>query len=149
MIQHTEEGREIISKFENLTAWDKGDILKYLVEHTMTEDEIEKYFIEGTGYVKYDDIDFAREVVENHQEDEVLDNMDDWEILDYLLRSFDSDANASNLADWMEKMYAEDVARALSRVGDKHIKEILECLYNNHSSKVVKMLKYYADKLEN
>ena len=76
-IQYSEEGKDIINKFENLAPWDKADIIKYLGDKIMTWEEIEKYFIEGSGYVDYDTIDFVQEVLNNRQEDEVLCEMND------------------------------------------------------------------------
>lgn len=140
------EQQEILKKFENLLPWEKGDILTHIVNHEMTEDEIEKYFIEGSGYTRWDDIDFVKEVIDNHQEEEVLDSMDDWEIVDYLFGNFSS-SSALNLKDAMEKMLPEDVAEALERLNTEYLKEIIESFCNKYPDTFSDLIKFCIDKL--
>lgn len=142
-IQYSKEGKEIISRFEDLTPWDKADILKYLADKVMTWEEIEKYFIEGTNYVDYNNIDFVQEVIDNNQEYDVLDEMDDWDIIDYLVNSFDHYRNASNLSDWIEKSQSEDVSEAIDRVDKKNLDLIMDDLYENHKDKFMYILDYF------
>lgn len=140
------EQQEIIKKFEELLPWEKGELLMHIVDKSMTEDEIEKYFIEGSGYTRWDDIDYVEGVIDNHQEDEVLDRMDDWEIVDYLFGSYDS-SSVYNLKDAMEKMTVEDVAEALERLDDSYLKEIVEAFLNKYPSNFVDLIKFCIDKL--
>ena len=112
----------------------------------MTEDEIEKYFIEGSGYTIWDDIDFVKEVIDNHQEEEVLDSMDDWEIVDYLFGNFSS-SSALNLKDAMEKMLPEDVAEALERLNTEYLKHIIESFCNKYPDTFSDLIKFSIDKL--
>ena len=142
-IQYSKEGKDIINKFENLTPWDKADILKYLADKSMTWEEIEKYFIEGTGYVDYNTIDFVKEVIDNNQEYDVLDEMDDWDIVDYLINSFDHYRNASNLSDWIEKSQSEDVSEAIDRVDKENLDLIMDDLYENHKDRFMYILDYF------
>ena len=140
------EQQEIIKKFEELLPWEKGELLMHIVDKSMTDDEIEKYFIEGSGYTRWDDIDYVEGVIDNHQEDEVLDRMDDWEIVDYLFGSYDS-SSVYNLKDAMEKMTVEDVAEALERLDDSYLKEIVEAFLNKYPSNFVDLIKFCIDKL--
>lgn len=142
-IQCKKEGKEIIDKIDKLTPWDKGELLMYIVSHVMTEDEIEKYFIEGSGYTKWDDIDYVKGVIDNDQEYDVLDEMDDWDIVDYLINSFDHYRNASNLSDWIEKSQSEDVSEAIDRVDKKNLDLIMDDLYENHKDKFMYILDYF------
>ena len=142
-IQCKKEGKEIIDKIDKLTPWDKGELLMYIVSDVMTEDEIEKYFIEGSGYTKWDDIDYVQGVIDNDQEYEVLDEMDDWDIIDYFVNSYDSYRNSSNLKDWIEKSQSEDVSEAIDRVDKKNLDLILDDLYKNHKDKFMYILDYF------
>ena len=142
------EQQEIIKKFEELLPWEKGELLMHIVDKSMTDDEIEKYFIEGSGYTRWDDIDYVEGVIDNNQEDEVLDRMDDWEIVDYLFGSYDS-SSVYNLKDAMEKMTVEDVAEALERLDDSYLKKIVEAFLNKYPSNFVDLIKFCIDKLAN
>ena len=142
------EQQEIIKKFEELLPWEKGELLMHIVDKSMTDDEIEKYFIEGSGYTRWEDIDYVEGVIDNHQEDEVLNRMDDWEIVDYLFGSYDS-STVYNLKDAMEKMTVEDVAEALERLDDSYLKEIVEAFLNKYPSNFVDLIKFCIDKLDN
>lgn len=142
-IQYSKEGKEIIDKFNELTPWEKADMLKYLANDIMTWDEIEKYFIEGTGYVDYNDIDFVQEVINEGKESEVLDEMDDYDILEYILYTFDHYRNSSNLSDWIERMSVEDVTEGIDRVDKKNLDLIMDDLYENHKDKFMYILDYF------
>lgn len=142
-IQYSKEGKEIIDKINELTPWDKGELLMYIVSDVMTEDEIEKYFIEGSGYTKWDDIDYVQGVIDNDEEYDVLDEMDDWDIIDYLVNSYDHYRNASNLSDWIEKSQSEDVSEAIDRVDKKNLDLIMDDLYENHKDKFMYILDYF------
>ena len=128
-IQYSEEGKDIINKFENLAPWDKADIIKYLGDKIMTWEEIEKYFIEGSGYVDYDTIDFVQEVLNNRQEDEVLCEMNDWDICDHLMNH---GADKENLEYFLEKMYEDDISDAINDMDRNSLYNILKSIKKNH-----------------
>lgn len=140
------EQKEIIKRFEELLPWEKGELLMHIVEHSMSEDEIEKYFIEGSGYTRWDDIDYVEGVIDNNQEDQVLDRMDDWEIIDYLFGRYDS-TNVSNLSDAMEKVDEEDVAEALYNLNLDYLKKIVMSFINKYPSTFSDLIKSCIDKL--
>ena len=79
----------------------------------MTWEEIEKYFIEGSGYVDYDTIDFVQEVLNNRQEDEVLCEMNDWDICDHLMNH---GADKENLEYFLERMYQDDISDTINDI---------------------------------
>lgn len=119
MDKYLPEFKEIFDKIDNLTPWDKVDLIKHIVEHEMTEDEIEKYFIEGSGYVKYDDINLVSEIENNNLEFDVLDNMTSSDIADYV---YEHDDIMDELFDLME---LEDIVSALDN-RNKTLKNLLE-----------------------
>ena len=145
-IQHKEEGKKIIDLINELQPWDKADLIKYLLDNLMTYDEIEKYFIEGTGYIKYDDIDVVKEVIDNGYETDVLDEMSDWEILDYLFNSYSFNAS-SNLTDFLSRMHSDDITESIDDLNESTTNEILDSLFNNHKDKFVEIFKYMSNKL--
>lgn len=130
-IQYSKEGKEIISKFEDLTPWDKAEMMRYLADHVMTEDEIEKYFIEGSGYVHIDDIDLVQEVVNNGQEEEVLAEMNDDDICQYLLDSY-YDNGKGSIEYMLERAHWDDSAKAINDMDRSCLYDILKAIKNNH-----------------
>lgn len=133
------EGKAILDAFNELLPWEKGEMIKELAEKQMTWNEIEKYFIEGSGYVKYDDIDIVREVFNNDLEDEVMDEMDDWTIIEYLSHSWHAFENARDLfkevdvedqANILEDMYGTDLENMLEEIEAKH-PDLAEKIHNH------------------
>ena len=145
-IQYTKEGKQIIDAIDELTSWDKGELISYLI-YKLSSDELDKYLIENTDYIHADDIDYVRGVVDSNLMTEVLDEMDDYDILDYILNSFDGYANSSNLSDWMERMSAEDAAEGLSKIDEEHLNDILDKLFENRKETCMYILNYINKKL--
>lgn len=137
-IKYQKEGKEIIDKINNLMPWDKKELLSYLLE-SMDSGEIEE-FCNDNGFVNYDTIDHVKEVIDNGQEQEVLDEMNDWEIMDYLFDSYDTWRDSSNLADWIGRMQWDAVAEAISKLKDSDLSEIMKELLKEHKDTVRKIL---------
>ena len=132
-----DDQRKIVEAFDNLMPWEKGELIKHIIEHEMTEDEIEKYFIEGTGYVKYDDIDFVKEVVDNHLEYDVLDEF----FIDYICDYIIENSDASDAVEYIIKHAdSEDVANGISSLSSDHILEIFKALWHNNRDFCIKIL---------
>ena len=145
-IQHKEEGKKIIDLVNKLPVWDKADLIKYLIDNSMTYDEIEKYFADELGYIKYDDFDPVKDVIDNNLESDVLDEMDDWEILDYLFNSYSFNAS-SNLTDFLSRMHSDDITESIDDLNESITNEILDSLFNNHKDKFLEIFKYMSNKL--
>lgn len=145
-IQHKEEGKKIIDLVNKLPVWDKADLIKYLIDNSMTYDEIEKYFADELGYIKYDDFDPVKDVIDNNLESDVLDEMDDWEILDYLFNSYSFNAS-SNLTDFLSRMHSDDITESIDDLNESTTNEILDSLFNNHKDKFLEIFKYMSNKL--
>ena len=138
-IQYKEEGKDIIKKVENLTPWDRAEIIKYLAERIMSWEEFEAYFLEGSGYVKEEDIDPVKEVIDNGDEREVLESMYEDDICDYLL---DSSSIEYYLRYILEKMRLKDIGDAISRIDKTTIECIIDELEENHYEDYVKLKNY-------
>lgn len=123
------EGKAILDAFNELLPWEKGEIIKQLAENEMSWYEIEKYFIEGSGYVKYDDLDLVKEIFNNDLEDEVMDEMDDWTIIEYLSHSWHAFENARDL---FKEVDAEDQAKILDDMYDSDLENMLEEIEAKH-----------------
>lgn len=145
-IQYSEEGKDIINKFENLAPWDKADIIKYLGDKIMTWEEIEKYFIEGSGYVDYDTIDFVQEVLNNRQEDEVLCEMNDWDICDHLMNH---GVDKENLEYFLERMHQDDISDAINDIDRNSLYDILKSIKKNHPDLLKDINNYLFEEKEN
>lgn len=123
------EGKAILDAFNELLPWERGEIIKQLAENEMSWYEIEKYFIEGSGYVKYDDLDLVKEIFNNDLEDEVMDEMDDWTIIEYLSHSWHAFENARDL---FKEVDAEDQANVLDDMYDSDLENMLEEIEAKH-----------------
>lgn len=123
------EGKAILDAFNELLPWEKGEIIKQLAENEMSWYEIEKYFIEGSGYVKYDELDLVKEIFNNDLEDEVMDEMDDWTIIEYLSHSWHAFENARDL---FKEVDAEDQANVLDDMYDSDLENMLEEIEAKH-----------------
>lgn len=123
------EGKAILDAFNELLPWEKGEIIKQLAENEMSWYEIEKYFIEGSGYVKYDDLDLVKEIFNNDLEDEVMDEMDDYTIINYLAHSWHASDNAKDL--FME-IDSEDQANVLDDMRDVDLEYMLDEIEAKH-----------------
>ncbi len=128
-IQYKKECKEIIDKFNDLTSWDKGELIKYLADKAMTEEEIEKYFIEGMGYVYYESLDLPQEIIDNNQEDEVLDKMDDQSICEYLIHGWNGYDNCKYM---FENIDTFDAAKMIDEMRKYDIENIIDSLVENH-----------------
>lgn len=133
------EQKEILDKFNDLLPWDKGEILKYIVHHSMSEDEIEEYFIKGTGYVKYDELDLVKEVIDNDLETEVLDEMSDYDIVEYLSSSYNARDNAKDL---FMSIDSDDQADIIDDFTDSQLKDFVKSLKEKYANTVNLLLKY-------
>lgn len=139
-IQYKEEGKEIINKVENLTPWDKAEIIRYLAEKILSWEEFEAYFILGSGYVKYEDLDIVNDVIQNNLEEEVLDSMDENDICDYLLNGPDM---VDNLRRFLEYMSSKDAAESIDKTNMVYIESIIDDLKENYNEKYVKLKEYF------
>lgn len=137
-IQYQKEGQEIIKKVEDLMPWDKADLLKYLIDKVLTWEEFYKYFIEGL-YVDPDTIDNVREVINNGEETEVLDEMREEEICDYLLNTSNA---ADNIKYMIENAYTNELAELFADLPDDDLVDIFDEIKENHKEAYVKIAKH-------
>ena len=147
LLKYSKEGKDIIEKFNNLMPWEKAEMIITLYDSIET-DEVESYFAEYMGYVKEDTIDPVQEVIDRNLTDEVLDEMDDSEIIEYLISSYYGNA-AGNLEDMVEKMHWDDVSEGLSNVGMSYMEDILNSLYTNHKERFDEILNYMKNLKKN
>lgn len=139
------EGKAILDAFNELLPWERGEIIKQLAENEMSWYEIEKYFIEGSGYVKYDDLDLVKEIFNNDLEDEVMDEMDDWTIIEYLSHSWHAFENARDL---FKEVDAEDQAKILDDMYDSDLENMLEEIEAKHPELAEKIHNHLCKNIE-
>lgn len=144
-IEHKEEGKKIINEFNDLMPWDKEELIFQMIENHLGPAEFKK-ICNDLGFVNYDDIDVVKEVIDNGYETDVLDEMNDWEILDYLFNSYSFDAS-SNLTDFLSRMHSDDISESIDDLNESTTNEILDSLFNNHKDKFLEIFKYMSNKL--
>ena len=81
-IKYKKDIAPILKLIEELTPWDRNELIAYLWDSLDGESvgEIAEHF----GYINYDDLDIVQEVVDNNKETEVLNSMYTSDIIDYL-----------------------------------------------------------------
>lgn len=101
-IKYKKDIAPILKLIEELTPWDRNELIAYLFDSVDGESiaEFVKYF----GYVNYNNLDIVQEVIDNNKETEVLDSMYTSEIIDYLFNGWYS----------LEESDAEDILRHFS-----------------------------------
>ena len=132
-----DEQKKIVEAFNELMPWDRGDLMKHLVEKEMSEEEIEKYFIEGSGYVKEDEIDVVKEVLDNNLEYEVFNELYYDYICDYLLEGSD----AQDVTNYIfSHSNPEHIAEALAHMNSYDLSKVFELMWKNHKKDCERIL---------
>ena len=121
--------KHILDCIDNLTPWDKNDLVANLLSDAECNGEVEAY-LEAMGYVDYHDIDFVEEIKKNDQCTEVLDEMSDWEIgnyvschpdiineldIDDLIQSIYDNGNIEECLDKISESYSEEFEKWLEK----------------------------------
>ena len=131
-----EEQKKVFESFNDLLPWDRGSLLHKIA---MTEDtnEIEKYFLDELGYIKYDDFDSVKDVIDNGLETDVLDEMVDTEICDYLLDGYDAEENTRYMIDSLD---SDDAAELVSDIKDDTIIKAIDIIKEKYPDTYKKIL---------
>lgn len=125
MDKYLPEFKEIFDKIDNLTPWDKIDLIESLI-YELDYDAIQE-IAEEFGFVKNDDIDLVSEIENNNLEIDVLDNMTSSDIADYV---YGHDDIMNELFDLMK---LEGIVSVLDN-RNKTLKNLLEEINNKTSA---------------
>jgi len=117
-----DEQRKVYESFNDLLPWDKGNLL-YAIAMNTDSGDIEKYFLDELGYIKYDDYDAVKDVIDNNLESDVLDEMDEIEICDYLLNGWNAEENTRYMVDSLD---CDDAAKLISELTEDKILKIFD-----------------------
>ena len=71
--------KHILDCINNLTPWDKYDLMLYLLNNSSEYNSEIELCLKELGYVPYETIDFVHEIFDRGLEMKVLDNISDWE----------------------------------------------------------------------
>jgi len=122
------EQQQVVEAFNKLNPFDKADLFRHIVDNVMTGPEIESYFLYGSGYIKYDDIDWVQEIKNNYLQTDVLDEMDEDDICDYLLRGYYALDNVKYMVNSLD---TEDLAGLLTDMNRKQLLSALDYIQKN------------------
>lgn len=129
-VKYTEEFKQIMDLFEEIVPWQRIDVIYMLINKYMNMSDIAKEFLEPSGYVDPDDIDPVQEVMSCGLETEVLDQISDSDICDYLIHdSFYTEENIRYMLKWINM---SDLERGIDGLHDDKIKEIFEYIRDNN-----------------
>lgn len=120
----------ILQLIDNLTPWDKNGLIAYLWNNL--DGESIKKLAEEFGFVNYDNLDIVQEVINNNQETEVLDEMQTYEIIDYLFNGWGtgwSSLDKSDAIDILSRFNGEEIAEYINK---KDIPDFLDNFYKNN-----------------
>lgn len=130
-IKYKKDIAPIIELIDNLTSWDRDELLAYLLENV--EGESLAKIVEELGFVNYNNLDVVKEVIDNNQETEILDNMYTYEIIDYLFNGWGtgySSLDKNDVEDILKHLSCEEIASCVDR---KDVSELLDYLYKYNS----------------
>lgn len=131
-----DEQKKIVDEFNDLLPWNKEELIVYLIEKHLESSQLEKV-CKDLGFVNYDDIDFVKEVVDNHLEYDVFDEFFIDYICDYILENSD----ASDAVEYIIRHAdSEDVASGISSLSSDHILEIFKALWQKNRDFCIKIL---------
>ena len=127
---YREETSKILELIEKLNQFEKTDLVDYLVDKEWDANKIEQ-LVSGLGYVEYDSIDNVKEVIQNGQEYDVLDEMSDYDIASYVI-------NHGVLDNVISEMNNDDIVDALifKNIDEDDIADILVGLIKQRNSKL-------------
>ena len=137
MDKYLPEFKEIFDKIDNLTPWDKVDLIESLIsklDYDVNKSLISKLdydaiqeIVKDFGFVKEDEIDLVSEIENNNLEIDVLDNMTSRDIADYV---YEHDDIMNELFDLMK---LEGIVSVLDN-RNKTLKNLLEEINNKTSA---------------
>lgn len=137
MDKYSPEFKEIFDKIDNLTPWDKVDLIESLIsklDYDVNKSLISKLdydaiqeIVKDFGFVKEDEIDLVSEIENNNLEIDVLDNMTSRDIADYV---YEHDDIMNELFDLMK---LEGIVSVLDN-RNKTLKNLLEEINNKTSA---------------
>lgn len=142
MDKYSPEIKEIFDKIDNLTPWDKADLIESLIcgvdydwdkidmikslIHELDYDVIRE-IAKDFGFVKDDEIDLVSEIENNNLEIDVLDTMTSRDIADYVYEHDDI------MDELFHLMRLEDIVSILDN-RNKTLKNLLEEINNKTSA---------------
>lgn len=119
-IVHSDEGKKIIEALDNLTPWDRLELISAYVGDKFSKEEYYSAFIEGTSYEN----DPIKNIIDNERDGEILDaidNVDSQVIPDWVVEH-----GKTARVVRMEEFYV--LAAALSRLPNKKLIDTLNRL---------------------
>lgn len=105
MHTNNKEIKHIIDEINNLTPWDRNEIISYIGTVMFDDDDVIEH-AKSLGMIFEEE---AYDIIENMDIDEVLDNFSDYEIVDYvsqhpsLIEDIAVEALSDNFENIMEK----------------------------------------------
>lgn len=131
-IAYTKEGKQILEIYENMTPWDRNELMNYIAFHKMSGDEYYDSFIKDTEYdrtVNEDEADIVSEVINQDLEEDVLGAIDDSKIVEYVCNHEIIDEVLK------EELDEEVIAKALNELDGMKLHSVL-CKLSLISKKV-------------
>ena len=128
------EKEQVVSEFKELLPWDKVDALDDILDD-MGENSIEDYLFKQGGYSPFDFTN-AEKCVEHYGVDTLLDEMDNYDIENYL-DSNPSTVSAYQLIETLKDKWEWYKERGISESNVKALEELLKEIkkYNKEKKK--------------
>lgn len=131
-IAYKKEGKQILEIYENMTPWDRNELMNYIAFNKMSGDEYYDSFIKDTEYdrtVNDEQADIVSEVINQDLEEDVLGAIDDSKIVEYV-------CNHEMIGDILKEEFSEEaIAKALEELDGNKLYCIL-CKLSIRSKKV-------------
>lgn len=115
--------KEVIEQFKELLPWDKADAVDEIL-NIMGENSIQDYLFDSCGYSPFDFIN-ASECVEHYGVDSLIDEMDDYDIENYIDRN-PSIVSAYQLIETLKDKWTWHKTAGISETNLKSLEELIE-----------------------
>jgi hypothetical protein len=148
MIKFKKDVKPIIDAIDNLSSWDKSDLINYLVMNQTSEDY--ESTREECGFnCELDEDACIQNVIDNGNQNLVLDDMDPRDIVDYILDHLFSVDRTTALSYLFNQLDGDDLLEIIEDIDKKFIPMILEKIRKDFPKEMIKWLHEKLDLPDN
>lgn len=139
MIKFKKDVKPIIDAIDNLSSWDKSDLINYLVMNQTSEDY--ESTREECGFnTELDEDACIQNVIDNGNQNLVMDDMDPRDIVDYILDHLFSVDRTTALNYLFNQLDGDDLLEIIEDIDKKFIPMILEKIRKDFPKEMIKWL---------
>lgn len=128
-VEYKPDVKPIIDAINNLTPWDRNELITYLY-WTLDGDSVDAIIEEIGGWVRESSIDEVKMVIENSKEIDVLDEMSDYDIAEYVTSGYFKDGLIREI---FNRLDSEEIATNIKK---EQIESIINYLIQHYPKEI-------------